>query len=118
MNTPTKQFLLNKLSTELSLKGGNLDIPPMSYVTIRSTDAEEASIIYALDRHWAELLNDEPKTKGVKAEAVKVEITEPYKGLTIDELKVEQAAKAAEVSKAEAAESETVEETPKTKKAK
>lgn len=106
MTTKTLQqnFLQNLLDNELSLKGGYLNIPARGNAKIMESDLEEQSILYALGRGWAEILHHIPSGVASVLPAIEVEITEPYRGLTFEELQEEQAkkAKATEDAAAEA----------------
>ncbi len=102
MTTPTKYYLVNKLNSILSTRDGNLDIPPLGYAQIREQDLENLTILYATDRKWAEIVNEEPKGGKAVKEEVKIEITEPYKGMTLEELQAEQATKAETTEEVEA----------------
>jgi hypothetical protein len=91
----TKKYLINKLPSELVLKAGYVSIPPGGSHAIHHTEVDEATIVYAVMRDWAEISDTEPKAKAVAKPEVEVEITKPYEGLTEEELKEELAAKAA-----------------------
>lgn len=110
----TKYFLKNKLPSILSTRDGGLDIPPYGYAPIREVDCENLTILYALDRGWAEIVNEEPKDEKPANASVEIEVVKPYEGLTFEELQAEQAAKAA-AKEDKAAEAEA---TPKASKAK
>ena len=112
----TKFFLVNKLPSILSTRDGSLDIPPYGYAQIREVDCENLTVLYALDRNWAEIVNVEPKGDAPAIKGVEIEIAEPFKGLTFEELQAEQAAKAAEKEEAETAKEEAP--APKASKAK
>lgn len=121
MTTPTQYFIVNKLNSILSTRDGTLDIPAFGYAKIREQDLENLTILYATERDWAEITNTEPKgKKQAVVEEIKIEITEPFKGLTLEELQEEQAAKAAAAEQKALDEADAVEETPapKTKKGK
>lgn len=107
----TKYFLKNKLPSILCTRDGTLDIPGYGYAQIREQDCENLTILYATERDWAEIVNEEPTDTAPSLEKIKIEITEPYKGMTLEELQVEQAAKAKEKAKAEVKE-ETPTEAP------
>lgn len=95
----TKQFLVNKLDSKLTVKGGYIEIPIGGYAPIHPSDAEDPSIIWALTRDWASITDKEPEGKVQAAVEVEVEVTKPYEGMTAEELKADndaQAAKAAE----------------------
>lgn len=92
--TSVQNFLQNLLDNELSLKGGYLNIPARGNAKIMASDLEENSIQYALGRGWAEILHEVPSGVASELPAIEVEITEPYKGLTFEELQEEQAKKA------------------------
>ncbi len=95
MTNPTKFFLVNKLNSILSTRDGTLDIPAFGYAKIREQDLENLTVLYATERDWAEVVHEEPKgKKQAVVEEIKIEITEPFKGLTLEELQAEQAAKA------------------------
>jgi hypothetical protein len=102
----TKFFLKNKLPSILSTRDGGLDIPPYGYAPIREVDCENLTVLYALDRGWAEIVNEEPTDKASTAKEVEIEVVKPYEGLTIEQLQAEQATKAAE-KEAKEAEKET-----------
>jgi hypothetical protein len=110
----TKKYLINKLPSELVLKAGYVSIPPYGFHAIHATEVDEATIVYAIMRDWAEISDTEPKEMAVAKPEVEVEITKPYEGLTEEELKAELAAKAAEAAKDEAA-AEAPAEAPATK---
>lgn len=112
----TKYFLKNKLPSILSTRDGGLDIPPYGYAQIREVDCENLTVLYALDRGWAEIVNEEPKDETPVSKEVEIEVVKPYEGLTFEELQAEQAAKAAE-KEAKAAEAETAPKATKAKKA-
>lgn len=112
----TKYFLKNKLPSILSTRDGGLDIPPYGYAQIREVDCENLTVLYALDRGWAEIVNEEPKDKSPAPQAVEIEIAKPFEGLTFEELQAEQAAKAAE-KEARVAEAEAAPKASKAKKA-
>jgi hypothetical protein len=111
----TKYFLKNKLASILSTRDGNLDIPPFGYAQIRESDCENLTVLYALDRGWAEIVNEEPSGEKPAGADVAVEVVKPYEGLTSEELQAEKAAKAAKEAE-EAAKDEAA--TPKTNKSK
>lgn len=100
----------------LSTRDGTLDIPPFGYAKIRDVDRENLTVIYAMDRNWAEIVDKEPKPKVVLKDEVKTEITESYKGMTFEELQLEQAEKAK--AKEPEAEPEPEPASPKPKKVK
>lgn len=90
----TKNYLINNLESELSLKSGYLNIKPKAFAEIQVWDLENESIKYAIGRKWADLTHTEPTTSGTVTGEIKLEIAEPYKGMTFEELQVEQAEKA------------------------
>lgn len=96
IKTSEQNFLQNLLANELSLKGGYLNIPALGHAKILESDLQEQSILYALGRGWAEVLHEVPVAKESALPAIELEMTEPYKGLTFEELQAEQAAKAKE----------------------
>lgn len=112
----TKHFLKNKLNSILSTRDGGLDIPPFGYAQIREVDLENLSILYCLDRGWAEVVNEEPKDGKPVVEEMPIESHDPFKGLTLEELQAEQAEKAEAKAAADAAKEEAPAKT-KAKKA-
>lgn len=96
IKTSEQNFLQNLLANELSLKGGYLNIPALGHAKILESDLQEQSILYALGRGWAEVLHEVPVAKESALPAIELEMTEPYKGLTFEELQAEQATKAKE----------------------
>lgn len=119
--TPTFYFLKNLLDTELTLKSGYLCIKPRGFARLTENDTKDESVPYALNKGWAEFVDEAPDSDGVEPAAIKFEITDPFEGLTIEELKAEQA-KAEQTKTAEETTSDTsdapVKETKtKTKKA-
>ncbi len=101
MTTDIQQYLLNKLDSELSLQGGYLNIPARSFAPIRPSDVTDVTIEYALRRDWAEVTDTKPTGTGVNNPRIAVEIVEPYRGLTFDELQAELTAKAAKAAEDE-----------------
>jgi hypothetical protein len=98
----TKQYLINKLATELSLKSGYINIRPYGFEPIQSWDLDDETVKYALSRSWAEVSNIEPPvTQSPKG--VEIEVTKPFEGLTFEELQAELAEKAAKTAEAEQA---------------
>lgn len=101
--TSEQNFLQNLLANELSLKGGYLNIPAFGNAKLLESDLQEQSILYALGRGWAEVLHELPVAKESALPAIELEMTEPYKGLTFEELQAEQAAKVKEKEEVAAA---------------
>lgn len=114
----TTYFLKNNLNSVLYTRDATLEIPAYGYAPIRDVDRENLTVLYGIERGWAEILTEEPKGDAPAKEELKIEITEPYKGMTLEELQADQLAKA----KVEAVETQAVPETdtpaPKAKKVK
>lgn len=81
-----KIFLINKLNSNLMLKGGYIELEPNGHIAIRISDKEEDSIKYAEDRDWIEFSDTKPSAS-VKKSEIEATVTEPYKGMTEAELK-------------------------------
>lgn len=94
----TKHYVVNKLNTPLDLKSGYLIIPAKGYAEIHERDAEHDTILFALDRGWVDVTKDKPSTESTPVQEVKIEITEPYAGMTEEELKADQAKEAEKVA--------------------
>jgi len=83
----TKQlYLVNKTATNLILKTGFLEIPPLSFAPITEDDKVEASVVWALGRDWAAVTDVKPKANAGTSE-VDITIIKPYKGMTEAEMK-------------------------------
>jgi hypothetical protein len=79
-------YLVNKLNDKLTIKQGYVTIEAKGFVRITQHDASDPTILYAMGRDWAEIVSEEPKAS-VAADSVTAEVTEPYRGMTEDELK-------------------------------
>lgn len=85
-------YLVNKLDHNLSLKNGYLTLKVGMCVPIKEADLVEPSIADAISRRWAE--TSEVEVIPTEAVSVKVTSTNPYEGLTEDQMKAELAARA------------------------
>jgi len=83
-------FLVNKLATNLSLKNGYLTVPSKGFSKITEFDTTEASVVYAIGRDWAEIVDKEPGLSVAKPE-VEISQDTPYRGMTLEELKEDNA---------------------------
>jgi len=85
-------FLVNNLDHTLTLKSGYLQIPTGGSAPISEVDLSEPTIADAVSRRWAEISDVEVFPKDNKAKEV-AKPTNPYEGLTLEQMKAEQAAK-------------------------
>jgi hypothetical protein len=82
-----KIYLVNKLNHELTFKSGALNLPAFGYTSIVSSEQNEVSIAHALSMDWAFLTDKEPQTNALTKSEINVVVTDPYKGMTAEELK-------------------------------
>ncbi len=89
------KWLLNRLDTNLTLKGGDIDIPPGGSAKVLESELVDQTISYAITRDWVDVLDEAPDPSRHVAPVVEIDVTKPFEGLTEEELKEELASKAA-----------------------
>ncbi len=87
-------YLVNKLQTNLTVKGGEIDIAVGGYATISENDLKDPTIEWVINpsRGWADVSDTIPKA-AKKAGGIEIDVTKPYEGMTADELKADKATK-------------------------
>lgn len=83
-------YLLNKLDTNLVMKGGYLVAKRGGYATITESDLTHPDIQDAITKEWAEVWDRVPDLQDLPKAPVAIEITNPYEGMTESELKASQ----------------------------
>lgn len=78
-------FLVNKLVGELILRQGYLVIPSKGYTKIGRHEANDPTVIYAIERNLAEIVTEEPQVES-ETSGIIFTVTEPYTGMTEAEL--------------------------------
>jgi hypothetical protein len=86
-------YLINKLDTQLSLKGGYITVKRGGYATITEADLDHPDVVDATTKEWAEVWNKEPGASDLPATALPIQINDPYQGMTLAELKASEAVK-------------------------
>jgi hypothetical protein len=106
------KFVINLTRSNLIFKNGYINIPVGNYVEVSDADADSADFIMARTRQpaWIQISDTAPTSITVPA-AITVTTTDPFKGLTSDELKQNLADKA-EAEAKEAAETAPAPEAP------
>lgn len=63
-----------------------MNIEPFGYAEILAADVNEETIKYSIDRNWATVSETKPKATA-KREELTMTVTQPYTGMSEDELK-------------------------------
>lgn len=106
------KFVINLTRSTLVFKNGYINIPIGSYAEVSDADADSSDFIMARTRTpaWIQISDVAPTSINVPA-GITVTATDPFKGLTADELKQNLAEKA-EAEAKEAAETAPAPEAP------